>query len=111
MATIKLLKIIPSKRKDKKYVAYFKIGDDREKVTHFGSKGMRDFTLISNKDSKFYIKEKAERDKIKDAYIRRHEKRENWNDPLTAGALSRWVLWELPTLAGSIKKFKNKYKL
>ena len=56
MATIKLLKIIPSKRKDKKYVAYFKIGDDREKVMHFGSKGMRDFTLISNKDSKFYIK-------------------------------------------------------
>lgn len=110
MDTIKLLKILPSKRKDKKLAAYFKVGD-REKVVHFGSKGMRDFTLINDPKSKFYIKEKSERDKVKAAYIRRHEKRENWNDPLTAGALSRWVIWELPTLAGSIKKFKNKFKL
>jgi len=111
MESISLMKIIPSKRKDKKYVAYFKIGEGREKAVHFGSAGMRDYTLINDKNSQFYIKEKAAREKVKAAYIRRHEKRENWNDPVTAGALSRWILWELPSFAGSIKKFKNKFKL
>ena len=27
------------------------------------------------------------------AYIARHTVRENWNDPYSAGALSRWLLW------------------
>tara|TARA_R110002153_G_scaffold214470_2_gene367101 strand:- start:116 stop:448 length:333 start_codon:yes stop_codon:yes gene_type:complete len=108
---IKLMKIIPSKRAGKKYTAYFMLDNGKEKAVHFGSKGMRDFTLINNPKSKFYLKTKAERDSVKNAYIRRHKKRENWNNPLSAGALSRWVLWELPSFAGSIKKFKNKFKL
>ena len=108
---IKLLKIIPSKRKDKKYVAYFKIDDKREVATHFGSAGMRDYTLINYPKSKFFIKDIKEREKVKAAYIRRHAKRENWNAPLSAGALSRWILWSVPNLAGAIRNYKNKFKL
>ena len=46
---MKLLKIIPSKRKDKKYVAYFQLPGGKEKAVHFGASGYRDFTLISVK--------------------------------------------------------------
>ena len=39
---MKLMKIIPSKRKDKKYVAYFKLDSGKEKAVHFGASGYRD---------------------------------------------------------------------
>lgn len=70
----------------------------RIKTIQFGSKGMSDFTI--NKD-----KERKQR------YLDRHRKRENWNDPMTAGALSRWLLWNKPTLESSIKDFKKRFKL
>jgi len=73
-----LLGIQPSERKDKKLVAVFDLGDTT-KTVHFGAKGASDFTL--NKDP-----ERKER------YLNRHSKRENWENPLTAGALSRWIL-------------------
>lgn len=70
----------------------------RIKTVQFGSKGMSDFTI--NKD-----KERKQR------YLDRHRKRENWNDPMTAGALSRWLLWNRPTLRASISDFKKRFKL
>ena len=108
---MKLLKIIPSKRKGKKLAAYFVLDNGKEIVTHFGSAGMRDYTLINDPKSKFFIKDIKEREKIKAAYIRRHAKRENWNAPMTAGALSRWILWSVPNLAGAIRNFKKKFSL
>ena len=109
---MKLIKIIPSELKTKKYTAYFELDNNKERKINFGAKEYRDFTLLNDKSSKFYEKDKLEREKVKDAYLARHEKNnEDWNDPLTAGALSRWVLWNQPTLAGSIKYFKNKFKL
>ena len=68
------------------------------RVIHFGSAGMSDFT--KHKD--------IER---KRRYEARHKKRENWNDPLTAGALSKWILWNKPSLRESIKDFKKKFNL
>ncbi len=108
---MKLLKIIPSKRKDKKLVAYFLLDNGKEVVTHFGSKGMRDYLQINDKTSPFYIKKVKERESVKDAYIRRHAKRENWNAPMTAGALSRWILWSVPNLGGAIRNYKRKFSL
>ena len=108
---MKLLKIIPSKRKGKKLAAYFLLDNGKEIVTHFGSAGMRDYTLINDPKSEFYIKKVKEREKVKDAYIRRHAKRENWAAPLTAGALSRWILWSVPNLAGAIRNYKKKFSL
>lgn len=95
----KLLSINPSHRKDKKYMAIF---HDTQKddyiTTHFGAKGMSDYTI--HKD--------IERKK---RYIDRHQKNENWSDPTTPGALSRWILWNLPTLKDSIKDFKKRFNL
>ena len=70
------MKIQPSTRKGKRYMVTFANG-----VTiHFGQAG-----------GKAYIDEgdKAKRT----AYLKRHQARENWNDPYSAGALSRWLLW------------------
>jgi len=105
---MKLLKIIPSKRKDKKYTAYFRLPDGKEKIVHFGATGYRDFTLISDKSSKFYIKDKAGREKVKAAYIKRHSK-EDWSKPNSAGTLSRYILWSTPSLGGSIRNFKKRF--
>ncbi len=108
---VKLLKIIKSKKENKKYDAYFLLDNGKEKVVSFGQSGARDYTLINDKTSEFYLPKVLDRNVTKDSYLRRHKARENWNNPMTAGALSRWVLWNLKTLEGSIKKFKTKFKL
>lgn len=93
------VQIIPSTTKSKKLMAVFY--DDKGKkikTTHFGQKGSSDFTIH---------RDKSRREK----YLKRHEKRENWNDYMTAGSLSRWVLWNKPTLKGSVMDYKRRFKL
>lgn len=91
---MKLLSVKRSTAKDKKYTAFF---DDGTK-THFGFLGSS--TYIDHKD-----------DKKKDAYIARHKVNENWNDPKSAGALSRYILWNKTTLSASIADFKRRFSL
>ena len=107
---MKLMKIIPAKAKAKKWTAYFMLDNGKEKAVSFGSKGMRDYILMNDKNSKFYEPDKDIREKVKAAYRARHAK-DKINDPLSPGSLSWHVLWDLPNFAGSIKKFKNKFKL
>jgi hypothetical protein len=95
---MKLISITKSSNPDKKYMAVFQTDMGTRKTTHFGSAGMSDFTI--NKD--------PERKRL---YLIRHKKNENWNDPTTAGALSRWVLWNKPTLKASIDDFKKRFRL
>ena len=65
-----------STRKGKRFMATYANG----KVVHFGQEG-----------GKTYI---DEGNKIKrENYLVRHKKRENWNDPFSAGSLSRYLLW------------------
>lgn len=71
---------------------------DGKKTVHFGSKGAS--TFLEHRDTK-----------IKRAWIARHKVREDWNNPITAGALSRWLLWNKPSLDASIKDYKNKFNL
>lgn len=47
----------------------------------------------------------------KKRYIIRHKKNEHWNDPITAGSLSRYVLWNKPSLRESIKDYKKRFNL
>ena len=68
------------------------------KTVHFGSYGMSDYTQHKDKERK-------------KRYILRHEKRENWNDATTPGALSRYILWNLPNLKKSILDYKKKFGL
>ena len=90
--------IKPSSMKTKKKMAIFMMSDGTRQTVHFGQAGASDFT--KNKDPK-----------RKENYLERHRARENWNDPLTAGALSRWVLWNMPTLKASIADFKKRFNL
>jgi len=105
---VKLMKIIPAKAKGKKWTAYFSVGKDKEKAVSFGAAGYRDYTLVSDPKSKFYLKSKAERDKVKAAYIARHSK-EDQSSPLSPAALSRFVLWQSPNFGGAINAFKKRF--
>jgi len=86
-----------SNRKDKRMKAVFSDTDFIE-IVHFGQRGAS--TYIDHNDHQ-----------KKRGYISRHKVRENWNDPFTPGALSRYILWNKPTLEESIKNFKDMFKL
>jgi len=71
----------------------------KRKTISFGSAGMSDYTI--NKD-------KARRQR----YLDRHRKRENWNNPMTAGSLSKWILWgESTSKQANIRAFKKRFNL
>ena len=59
-----------------KWIAEFKDGSS----TRFGSAGMDDYTITHDQEQRR-------------RYINRHRAHEDWNDPKSAGALSRWILW------------------
>lgn len=96
---MKLLDIKPSTKADKKYMATFQSDTGRTKTTHFGAKGMADYTLTHDKEQR-------------ERYITRHAKNENWNEPTTAGALSRWILWgDSTSLKTNVAAYKKKFNL
>ncbi len=98
MTCYHLIKITKSTNSNKKLMAIFKdCHTERQKTTHFGAKGMSDYTIHKDNDRK-------------KRYISRHSANENWNNPTTAGALSRWILWNKPTLKASISDYKKKFK-
>ena len=107
---MKLLRIVPSSNKSKKYDAIFMI-DDKEKKVSFGAKNYRDNTLINNKNSKFYLPKILDRNVVKASYRRRHIKDLKTNDPTRPGYLSYYLLWNKKTLASSIKDYKKRFKL
>jgi hypothetical protein len=108
---VKLLKVIKSNNDKKKYDAYFLLDNGKEKIVSFGASGYRDYTLINDKTSKFYLPKILDRNVTKDSYRRRHQKDLDTKDPMRPGFLSYYILWNKKTLAGSIKYFKNKFKL
>jgi hypothetical protein len=91
------VKISISDRKDKKYKALFTNDKGETKTIHFGAKGYSDYT--KHKD-----------DERKKRYIKRHQENEDFNDPYTAGALARWILWNKKTLSASVEDYKKKFK-
>ena len=94
------MELLPSVTKKYRAIFYDK---DRKKIKtiQFGQKGAKDFTKHSKED----------RDARKTSYINRHKKRENWDNPMTAGALSRWILWNKPTIEASWKDYKERFNI
>jgi len=92
---MKSVRIIKSSRSDKKYMAMFNI-DGKKRTTHFGQSGADDYTITKNEEQK-------------KRYLDRHKANENWSDPLTAGALARWILWNKPTITDSIADYKKRF--
>ena len=69
---------------------------NRQKITHFGAAGYDDFTIHHDPERK-------------KRYLDRHRKNENWNDPISAGALSALILWNKTSLRASIADYKRKF--
>lgn len=98
MAKPKKVVIKKSSKPEKKLMAIFTLDNGRTKTTHFGSAGMDDYTKTKDVEQK-------------SRYLKRHRQRENWNDPVSAGALSRWILWNLPSRRASIQAYKKRFNL
>jgi len=98
------VKIMNSSKREKKYVAMFYLPHDKVKAIHFGHAGMMDYT-------RYYVRDRDLAEYRKSLYLQRHEHNEDWGNPMSAGALSRWILWNKPTLRESIADFKKKFKL
>ena len=92
------LTIKKSHKPEKKYDAIFN-DDGHEKTVSFGATGYDDYVLTGNK--------------IKRArYIKRHGHHEDFNDKMSAGALSRWILWGNSTsLNQNIADYKKRFHL
>jgi len=69
-----------------------------ERRIPFGAKGYEDYTQHKNPLRQ-------------ENYLLRHRSREDWADPLTAGALSRWILWEATSIQEAVRKFKRRFSL
>ena len=83
----------------KKFKAVF-YDSMRKKIssTSFGAVGYNDFTITNDIQAKIN-------------YISRHQSREDFNKFMSAGALSRWILWEKPTLSGAYKAYRQRFGL
>jgi hypothetical protein len=85
--------LIHSPNTKKKYRAVFSDG----KKVDFGAAGMDDYT-------KTHDREQRQR------YLTRHRGNESWNNPKTAGALSRWLLWgDSTSLQTNLADFKRRF--
>jgi hypothetical protein len=78
-----------------KWIAEF---SDGTRVS-FGAKGYQDYT--------------QHKDPLRRAnYLSRHRTTENWRNPKTAGALSRWILWgDSTSLEANLKAFRRRFSL
>ena len=94
-----------SSNSEKKLMAVFEDSEGKKiKTTHFGQRGASDYTKHGDK-------ERMQR------YLERHgggtttSTKEDWKDPTTAGALSRWILWNKPSLSASFSDYKSRFGL
>ena len=85
--------IAPSSRAAYKYMA-----SDGSRATHFGAKGYEGYTMHRD-------------EKRRRSYLSRHASREDWgrSGVMTAGWLSRHLLWEKPTLKEAVAAASNLY--
>lgn len=89
------VEIKKSTRSGKKMQAIFYDGDKKVKTIHFGAVGYQHYS-DGHKDE-------ARRQR----YIDRHKSSEDWNNPMTAGTLSLYILWNKPTISASIADYKR----
>lgn len=78
-------------------------------IHHFGSSAHRDFTLMNDKTSKFYEPDKERREKIRQNYIKRHQR-----DPKgvhNPSSMSDLILWTEPTLRKGITRYEKKFNV
>ena len=91
--------IKPSSKPNKKLMAVFTKDNGRTKTTHFGAKGMDDYTKTGDTQQRA-------------RYRQRHKKDLQSNDPTRAGYLSYYILWGNSTSRQeNIKNYKKRFNL
>ena len=96
-----MVKLVVSKsdRKGKKLKAVFTYDDGKTKTTHFGAKGMEDYTTHKDKERRA-------------RYRKRHKKDLKTKDYTRAGYLSYYILWgDKTNLTDAVKDYKKRFKL
>ena len=90
-----IIYISESGRANKKW----KAEAEGQRTVHFGQRDAGDFTIHHDEAAR-------------KAYITRHSKPENWGRTgvMTPGWLSRYLLWEKPSLAEAIAAASRKYR-
>ncbi len=97
MDKIVFVKLSPATAKGKKMKMEFYNKDKKRLATRqFGQAGASDFTKHGDT---------ARRDR----YDTRHKAREDWTAPLTNGALSKWILWNKPSLSASFSDYRKRF--
>ena len=95
----KLIKVVTSSNKKKKFDAIFKLDNGKEKKVSFGAKGMNDYTLTGDKEAR-------------ERYRKRHKKDLKTNDPMRAGYLSYYILWgDSVDIKKNISSYKKRFNL
>jgi hypothetical protein len=91
--------VSPSEKSGKKFKAVFTKDNGRTKTTHFGARGMDDYTKTKDKEQR-------------KRYRSRHQKDLQTNDYTKAGYLSYYLLWGNSTsLRENIKSYKKRFNL
>ena len=88
--------ILESNKPDKRFDAVI----DGKKMVPFGSAGISDYTLHKEPERK-------------ERYISRHKKNEDWTKAgiKTPGFYAKHVLWNKPTLKGSVDDLNRKLRM
>lgn len=88
-----------SDRAEKKYKAVFYNEERKKLITiHFGQRGANDYTITHD-------------DEARERYVERHKDREDWSNPVSAGALSYYLLWTEKSMAKAFNKYLQKFNL
>jgi hypothetical protein len=96
---MKLDSVQPATNNKNKYTATFLQDSGRTKTTHFGAKGMDDYTITHDKEQR-------------KRYRERHAKDLKTDDPTRAGYLSYYLLWgDSTNLQTNIASYKRKFNL
>ena len=98
---MRLLRVEPSLQRHKKLRAVF---DDGRSV-NFGGRGCGDFIEYSAVGPPGLARAKRR------AYIARHGATERWGDPAAPATLSRYLLWERPTLREAVENYRKRFKV
>jgi len=99
----KLIKIIKSDKPNKKWDAFFKLENGKEKKVGFGFVNKKDlkndYTLNQNKERRA-------------RYRKRHQKDLKTNNPLRAGYLSYYILWgDSTNIKTNINSYRKRFNL
>ena len=100
----KTMTLKKAKGGDAKYIARID-----GKSYKFGNKNYRDYTLMNTVGNKYYSPLKADRERVRSNYRRRHKG--DKLDEISSGSLSYYLLWNLPTLRASIKDYEKRFKI